>query len=128
MMLPLWTNVRLRRPCPSAYSTAARASRSVPSRETGFTPTPLVWGKRIFLTPISFWRNAISFFASALSAARLVDGRVEHGRRGAPDVGAGAVAFDERDDGTVGDVELAGAGRMDQIAGRDHDDGVGRHE
>ena len=48
---------------------AARTSRSVPSRETGLMPMPLVSGKRIFLTFISFCRNAMTFFASALPAA-----------------------------------------------------------
>jgi len=42
MMLPLWTNVTLFRPSPSAYSIAARASRSVPSREIRLMPMPLV--------------------------------------------------------------------------------------
>ena len=45
----------------SAYSIAARTSRSVPSRDTGLMPMPLVSGKRIFLTPISFCRNSMTF-------------------------------------------------------------------
>ena len=42
-----------------------------------------------------------------LAAVRLLDRRVEHAHAGAPDVGAGAVAFDERDDRIVGHDELA---------------------
>ena len=53
----------------SAYSMAARTSRSVPSRLTGLMPMPLVSGKRIFFTPISFCRNEIIFSASGVSAA-----------------------------------------------------------
>jgi len=34
----------------------------------GLMPMPLVSGKRIFFTPISFWRKAISFLASDDSA------------------------------------------------------------
>jgi hypothetical protein len=48
---------------------AARTSRSVPSRDTGLMPMPEVSGKRIFFTFISFWRNAMSFWASSLSAS-----------------------------------------------------------
>ena len=43
--------------------------KGVPSREIGLMPMPLVSGKRIFLTPISPCRKAISFLASAVSAA-----------------------------------------------------------
>ena len=42
-----------------------------------------------------------------LAAVRLLDRGVEHAHRRAPDVGAGAVALDEGDDGIVGDVERA---------------------
>ena len=40
----------------------------VPSLDTGFTPMPLVAGKRIFLTPISPWRKSMTFFASGVPA------------------------------------------------------------
>src|SRR5262249_59275995 len=40
---------------------------------------------------------------AALAAGGLRDRRIEHPGSGAPDVGTGAVAFDERDDGMVGD-------------------------
>ena len=46
-----------------------------------------------------------------LAAERLGDRGVEHAHAGLPDVGAGAVAFDEGDDGHVGDDELAAAAR-----------------
>ncbi len=49
MMLPLCTKVTLFRFRRSAYSIAARTSRSVPSRDTGFTPRPVEPGNRIFL-------------------------------------------------------------------------------
>ena len=65
----LWTSeidFRFQR---SAYWIAARTSRSVPSREAALIPIPDVAGNRIFFTPISFWRKAITFWASALSAA-----------------------------------------------------------
>ena len=39
--------------------------------------------------------------------AVLLRGRVEHELRCGPDVDAGAVPLDERDDGVVGDVQLA---------------------
>jgi hypothetical protein len=51
-----------------AWSSAARTRRSVPSRETGLMPMPDVSGKRIFSTPISSRRNAISFRTSGDSA------------------------------------------------------------
>ena len=59
----------LRLPVKSAYSIADLASRSVPSREIGLIPMPLDPGNRIFFTPISFWRNAMTFLASGDSAA-----------------------------------------------------------
>src|SRR5438132_10145983 len=234
MMLPLWTKVRLRRRWRSAYSIAARARRSVPSRDTGFTPMPLVAGKRIFLTPMSPWsqgdqlprlgalrrpldagvdvlgvlaedhlgdllgafhraRHArevahraeadveVEHLAeghveradaaadrrgerpldadhellagvdrvlgepvleavegllaskdlhpgdAALAAVGLVHGGVEDGLAGAPDVGAGAVALDEREDGVGGDVEAAVGAGLDALAGGDGDDGVRGH-
>jgi acyl-CoA synthetase (NDP forming) len=37
----------------------------------------------------------------------VLHGGVEHRARGAPDVRTRPVAFDERDDGVVGDVEFA---------------------
>ena len=43
----------------------------------------------------------------ALAAVGLLHGGVEHAHRGAPDVRAGAVAFDERDDRLIGHGELA---------------------
>ena len=43
----------------------------------------------------------------ALAAVGLLDGGVEDALRGLPDVAAGAVAFDERNDGIVGNDELA---------------------
>ena len=67
MMLPLWTRVRLRRLLATAYPIAARISRSVPSRETGFSPMLDVSGKRIFLYicgKVSL-RNASTFFTSS---------------------------------------------------------------
>ena len=45
-----------------------------------------------------------------LAAVGLLDGGVEDRLAGAPDVGAGAVALDEREDRMVGDLEHA-AGR-----------------
>ncbi len=45
---------------------AARISRSEPSFETGLMPMEEVLGKRIFVTPISFWRNSTTFFASGV--------------------------------------------------------------
>ena len=42
-----------------------------------------------------------------LAAVRLVDGGIEHAHARAPDVGTGAVAFDERDDRIVGHDELS---------------------
>ena len=68
MMFPLWTSVTLRRWFLSAYSIAARISRSLPSIETGLTPMLELSGKRIFLTPISFWRKSITFFTSGVPA------------------------------------------------------------
>ncbi|MCY1224060.1 hypothetical protein D9M72_362040 [compost metagenome] len=55
-----------------AYWIALRTRRSVPSRETGLMPMPEVAGKRIFFTPISFCRKAISFLAWSLSAAHSI--------------------------------------------------------
>ncbi len=57
----------------------------------------------------------------ALAAVGLGDRGVEHAHGGAPDVGAGAVAFDERDDGLVGNGELA-VGDRDLLALRGHDE------
>ena len=68
MMLPLWTSVRFGLRYWMAYSMAARTRRSVPSREIGLTPMPVVSGKRIELTPISSCRKLMSFLASADSA------------------------------------------------------------
>ena len=42
-----------------------------------------------------------------LAAEGLLDRGVEHAHAGAPDVGAGAVAFDERDDRAIGNFERA---------------------
>ena len=44
----------------------------------------------------------------AVAVVGLFDGGVEDELGGVPDVGAGAVAFDEGDDGVVGDVEALG--------------------
>src|SRR5437764_1245906 len=60
-------------------------------------PIDEVPGKRILVTFISFWRKSTTLFASA----------VEHSQGCAPDVGAGAVTLDERDDRVVRDPELA---------------------
>ena len=46
-----------------------------------------------------------------LAAVRFLDRGVEHAHAGAPDVGAGAVAFDERDDRIVRHDELSVAAR-----------------
>jgi hypothetical protein len=46
----------------------------------------------------------------ALARVRLGDGGVEDADGGAPDVAAGAVAFDVRDDGAVGDDEPSEGG------------------
>ena len=51
----------------------------------------------------------------ALAAVCLLHGRVEDALRGAPDVAAGAVAFDERDDGMVGNGEFS-IGILDRLA------------
>ncbi len=72
MMLPLCTSVTLRRPARNACEMASRTRRSVPSRDTGLIPMPLLPGKRMFLTPMSFWRKAMIFFASGLSAAHSI--------------------------------------------------------
>ena len=48
---------------------AARTRRSVPSRETGLIPMPLVSGKRIFFTFISSRSQATTFCASGVPAA-----------------------------------------------------------
>src|SRR4030067_825069 len=45
--------------------------------------------------------------AAPLPVVRLLDRGVEDADGGAPDVGAGAVALDERDDRVVGHAELA---------------------
>ena len=45
---------------------AARMSRSEPSLETGLIPIEEVLGKRILLTPISFWRKSMTFLASGV--------------------------------------------------------------
>jgi hypothetical protein len=41
-------------------------SRSEPSFDTGLIPMDELWGKRILLTFISFWRNSTTFFASGV--------------------------------------------------------------
>ena len=41
-----------------------RARRLVPALETGLTPIPQSWSKRILVTPISSLRNLITLFAS----------------------------------------------------------------
>ena len=51
----------------------------------------------------------------ALAAVRLLDCGVEDPLRGAPDVASGAVAFDKRDDGMVGDGEFS-IGILDRLA------------
>ncbi len=72
MMLPLCTSVTDSRPFAIAYSIALRTSRSVPSRETGLIPMLEVSGKRIFRTPISSWRKAITLRAPADSASHSI--------------------------------------------------------
>jgi hypothetical protein len=52
-----------------AYWMAERTRRSVPSREIGLMPMPLVLGNLIFFTFISFSRKAMTFLASSVSAA-----------------------------------------------------------
>ena len=69
MMLPLWTSVTDVRSFAIAYWNACRTSRSVPSREIGLIPMPDVSGKRIFRTPSSSWRKAMSFRAPSDSAS-----------------------------------------------------------
>ena len=51
----------------------------------------------------------------ALAAVRLFDGGVEDADGGGPDVAAGAVAFNEGDDGAVGDGVFA-VGVLDGLA------------
>ncbi|MNE58752.1 hypothetical protein D3C80_1538040 [compost metagenome] len=68
MMLPLCTRVTESRSLSMAYSMAARTRRSVPALDMGLMPMPQDSGKRIFFTPISFCRKAITFLASSLSA------------------------------------------------------------
>jgi hypothetical protein len=48
---------------------ALRTSRSVPSRETGLMPMEEVFGKRIFLTPISLMQDLDQLLALSLSAS-----------------------------------------------------------
>ena len=55
-----------------AYWMALRTSRSVPSRDTGLMPIPEVFGKRIFVTPISSVRNLINFLALSDSASNSI--------------------------------------------------------
>ena len=71
MMFPLWTKVTLFRLFLSAYSIAARTSRSLPSFETGLKPMPVVSGNRIFLYCWGKFslRKARIFFASSVPAA-----------------------------------------------------------
>src|SRR5262249_9448026 len=63
----------------------------------------------------------------ALAAVRLLDGRVEDRPARAPDVGTGAVALDEGNDGAFGDVEFPRGAGADRVAGGDGDVRVGRH-
>ncbi len=51
----------------------------------------------------------------ALAAIGVLDGGVEYALRRLPDIAAGAVAFDVRNDGTVGNAELP-AGVFDRLA------------
>ena len=44
----------------------------MPSRETGLIPMLDVSGKRIFRTPISFWRKSITLRAPADSASHSI--------------------------------------------------------
>src|SRR5438034_4262608 len=64
----------------------------------------------------------------ALAAVGLVHGGVEDRLAGAPDVGTGAVALDEGEDGVGGDVEAAVGAGLDAVAGGDGDGGVRGHE
>ncbi|MCY1427470.1 hypothetical protein D9M71_433170 [compost metagenome] len=68
MMLPLWTMVTELRSLSTAYCSALRTRRLVPSRDTGLMPMPQFSVKRIFLTPISSVRNLMTFSASGLPA------------------------------------------------------------
>jgi hypothetical protein len=54
----------------------------------------------------------------AFAPVRLLDGGVEDALGGSPDVGAGAVALDERNDGSLGHDEGAGVGHADDFAVR----------
>ncbi len=69
MMLPLCTRVTDLRLLSMAYWMALRIRRSEPSTDTGLMPMAEVSGKRIFLTPISFRRNSMTFFTSAEPAS-----------------------------------------------------------
>ena len=50
----------------------------------------------------------------AFAAVGLLHGGIEHALARAPDIGPGAVTFDERNDGTLGNLQLAG-GHRDRI-------------
>src|SRR5262249_55601333 len=60
------------------------------------------------------------------AAVGLLDGGVEDRLAGPPDVGAGAVALDERDDGMLGNLELP-VRVADRVACGDGDDGERGH-
>jgi hypothetical protein len=51
---------------------AALISLSEPSGETGLIPIALVSGNLIFFTPISFCKNAITFFTSSVELAHSI--------------------------------------------------------
>src|SRR5207247_10653724 len=65
---------------------------------------------------------------AALAFVGLVHGRIEDRLAGAPDVGAGAVALDEGEDGVGGDVEAAVGAGVDAVAGGGGGGGVRGHE
>src|SRR5438094_6467614 len=65
---------------------------------------------------------------AALAAVGLLDRGVEDGLAGAPDVGAGAIALDEGNDGVGGDVEAAVGAGLKAVAAGEGDDGVRGHE
>ena len=68
----------------------------------GLVRQPVVELLEAFLARVDFHPRDL-----LLAAVRLRDRRVEHAHARAPDVGAGAVAFDERDDRIVGNDELS---------------------
>jgi hypothetical protein len=60
-----------------------------------------------------------------LALERLLDRGVEDDLAGFPDVGAGAIAFDEGEDRVVGDLDRAGGADLDLRAGLGGLEGTG---